>query len=254
MKLSEVQNLFKKQILAPQADPQTITDLKPAGHLPLNEAFEVYHQGYTNRLTEALSRTYETVLWVLGHDLFNDICARYIESQPSVAFNLDDYGSTFPEYLVNTSKTKGIPFLQDLASFERLYKEIDEAATPNPLPIEQVQEILHARNFKIRFIDAMGVFQSMYSVSELWKRRKEPPYMYEDVNWGNPESLLIYKKDKRVMVQNIDPVDAEVILELQEGKSASEALSGYADLMTPERSQALFQLLMKAGVIDDVTL
>jgi hypothetical protein len=252
MSLSEAQHLFKKNVLNGEADDPSLEQLRPAGNLPLDLGFEIYHDIYYSKLAGALAKTYETVAWVLGPDLFHDITARYIDSQPTVPYRLSDYGANFSEYLSLTSKTRGIPFLQDLAQFEWLLKEVQNAATPNPVPQDDIKRFEHSNNFRISFIAAMRVFQSMYSITELWSRRKEPRYAFEEINWNQPESALIYKKESQLMVESIDPTHAEVILDLQEGKNISEALSGFSEVISPADNIKLFSTLMRAGIIDDI--
>ncbi|WP_413295087.1 putative DNA-binding domain-containing protein [Bdellovibrio sp. HCB185ZH] len=252
MSLSEAQHLFKKNVLNGEADDASLTHLRPAGNLPLELGFEIYHDIYYSKLAGALAKTYETVAWVLGPDLFHEITARFIESQPTVPFRLSEYGANFSEYLGVTTRTRGIPFLQDLAKFEWLLKEVQNAATPNPVPLEDIKPFEHSNNFRISFIAAMRIFQSMYSVTALWNRRKEPRYTYEEINWNQPESVLIYKKEGQLLVDSIDPTHAEIILDLQEGKNISEALSGFSEVISPADNTKLFTTLMKAGIIDDI--
>lgn len=254
MKTSEAQHLFKTGMFNGISDQEAMQGMRPVGNIPLDQGFEIYHDIYYSKLAGALARTYETAAWVLGPDLFHELTARYIESQPAVSFRLTEYGANFSEYLGATAKTRGIPFLQDLAQFEWILKEVNNAATPDPVPVENVHEVIHSNNFRITFIEAMGIFQSMYSVTSLWNHRKEPRYMYEDIDWNQPESVLIYKKDKELMVESIDPTHAEVILDLQEGKSISQALSGFSEVISPADNSKLFHILMRTGIIDDIIL
>jgi hypothetical protein len=120
------------------------------------------------------------------------------------------------------------------------------------VPQDDIKRFEHSNNFRISFIAAMRVFQSMYSITELWSRRKEPRYAFEEINWNQPESALIYKKESQLMVESIDPTHAEVILDLQEGKNISEALSGFSEVISPADNIKLFSTLMRAGIIDDI--
>ncbi|WP_374033865.1 putative DNA-binding domain-containing protein [Bdellovibrio bacteriovorus] len=252
MKLSELQSLFKKNILAPEADPSYLEFLKPAGKLSLEQAFQIYHRTYLARLTEALRSTYPAVAWVLGDNFFNELCRKYIEAQPSVAYNLSDYGETFPGFIQETSAAKGIPFLPDLAKFEWIYKEVQHAGTPDPLPVETIQELLNSDDVKMHMIDAMELFESNFAVYDIWEHRFEPAYMFEDVNWNIPQSLLIHKKQQKVLVQELLPVEAQILQALTNGRTIAEALTPHANSLSPEKISQLFEMMMKAGIIEDV--
>lgn len=252
MKLNDLQNLFKQHLLIPQADPRSIQALKPAGKLSLEQAFQIYHRSYISRLTQTLRGTFESVAWVLGDALFNEVCRRYIEAQPSVHYHLGEYGDTFPDFIRETTTIKGIPFLYDLARFEWAHKEVQEAPTPEPLPVEQIRELLNHDDVQIGMIEGMEVFSSDYAVLEIWKRRKDPAYMFEDINWSGPEHVLIYKKQKRTLTHRLSRVEASVIQELQEGASLARAFSHHANELTSEKITQILEMMMRSGIIADV--
>ncbi|WP_415061785.1 putative DNA-binding domain-containing protein [Bdellovibrio sp.] len=252
MKLNEAQSLFKKNLLSAQADPKAVESLKPIGKLSLEQAFEVYHRGYFARLTEALSKTFRAVRWVLGEELFRHVARRYIEAQPSISYDLSDYGETFPEFLKSSQSTRGIVFLYDLARFEWTFKNMYHAASSEPLPVERIRELLHSEDFKIQFIEAFEIFESPYAIFDLWSHRKEPPYQFEDINWNHPECLMIYKKQKKVYVQRLDAIEAQILTELKEGSAVASALADFSSLLTPDKIAQLFQMMMRAGIIEDI--
>lgn len=215
---------------------------------------EVYHQSYVRRLSDSLSKTYEAVRWVLGADLFNDLCRLFIESQPTVPYNLDLFGREMESFIQEQSNLRGIPFLADLARFEWTYKNLEHAPNPHPLPSEKVDELLQAEDFKVRFIREMEIFESPYSIYDLWRERHGPAYMYEDINWNHPESLLIYKKRKAIHITRIDTIEAKILLELQHGISLTSALADYSNMLTPDKVAQLFKFLGRAGVIENILI
>lgn len=252
MKLNEAQNLFKKNLLAAQADPQAILHFKPAGTISLSQTFEIYHRSYFLRLTEKLKKTFSAVNWVLGQEIFEKVSHKYIESQPSVSYNFLAYGKSFPEFLQISPITRHISFLSDLARFEWIYEDIFHSAYVESMPVERIYHNLHAVDFKIQFTEAMAVFKSPYSIYEMWYRREEPPYSFEEIDWKHPESLLVFKKQKGVEVLQIESIEAEIILALQEDLSLTTVLADYANHMTPDRTARFFQLLMRTGIIEDI--
>ena len=252
MKLNEAQRLFKNMTLAPQAD--TNMPLKPAGKLSVRKAFEVYHDTYIQKLTEALQETFAAVHWVVGDDLFHKIAKHYIETEPSVSYNLNDYGGNFPDFLKGHRLTRGVPFLPDLARFEWTYKNLYHRANPEPLPTERLQEILHADDCRIKFIDAMEIFASPFRVSEMWLRKSEPPYMFEDIIWEYPEWVLMFKRDHEIIIQSINHNEATVLEELSAGAKVSETLLKHAAALSSERIAGLFELMIKSGIIEDVVV
>lgn len=250
MKLDETQRLFKENTLAPQADSHM--PLKPAGKLSIQKAFEVYHDSYVQKLTEALQKTFEAVYWVIGVELFHKIAKQYIDTEPSVSYNLEDYGGNFPDFLNGHRLTKGVPFLPDLARFEWNYKNLYHRANPEPLPSERIQDILQADDCRIRFIDAMEIFASPFRVSEMWHRRSEPAYMFEDIVWEYPEWVLMFKRDHEIHMQHINHTEALILEELGNGAKVSEILLKYSSRLSTDRVGQLFELMIGAGIIEDI--
>ncbi|MDG0815637.1 HvfC/BufC N-terminal domain-containing protein [Bdellovibrio svalbardensis] len=254
MKLQEVQSLFKKQTLFPgEADPEVLKTFKPGGQLKLKEAFEVYHKAYIARLTEALDETFEGVHWVLGDHIFQEVCQNYIDTQPSTSYNLSDYGASFPDFIRLHPAIKGIPFVFDLARFEWRFKNIFHAPSPDPLTVERIQELMNEDDFKVSFVEAMELFESPYAIYDIWTRRKEPQYEFENIDWELPENLLLYKKDKKIYVKKIANEEFRILKELRDGKSVSAALAEQPTSMSPDKISQLFQMMMRAGIIDDIT-
>ncbi|MGZ3794560.1 MAG: HvfC/BufC family peptide modification chaperone [Bdellovibrio sp.] len=252
MKLSDSQKLFKKNMLDGQSDPKAIKELKPAGKLSLDQAFQLYHSIYDARLTDVLMAHFGAVRWVLGKDLFNSVCRKYIESQPSVTYNLRNYGRTFPEFLKEDHGSKVIPFIYDLARFEWTLKQVQDSPSPFPLTGKHIEELLHSEDFKIQFIDAMEIFESPYAVYDIWDQRNSPSYQFEDINWNHPENLLIYKNQKKIFIDRIDAVETEVLNDLKLGTSVSSALADFSTLLTPDKVVEFYQLLANTGIVEDV--
>ena len=252
MKIQDLQSIFKRNMLAPGTDATIADYFIPAGRLNLNEAFQVYQESYITRLSDALADTFEAVKWVLGPDLFYDVCHRYIETHKSEAYHLSEYGDVFPEFLQAHSLSKNIPFLYDLARFEWTYKTLCHAATPRPLPLEKATESLKSRDVKIRFVAAFKIFKSPYAVHKVWSQRTGPAYLYEELDWNQAESLILYKKDGKVHITAVNETDAEILGRLQRGQSSLEALSDFAEYMDPKKIARLFQLVAHCGVIEDV--
>lgn len=254
MNLNDSQHLLSTHLLIPNSDPQMIKDFKPVGSLNMNQAIEIYHRSYFLRLSEVLRKTFEATHWVLGHELFKELCQEYISSQPSTTYILAYYGESFPEFIKTTRLQKQVPFLYDLARFEWLFKEVYHRPHPDPLTIDSVESLTHSDDFKVQFIDAMEIFQSPYSIYEIWCRRDEPPYRFEDIDWTHPEAILIYKKNHTVETMQLDLLDADILCELKEGISITSALADYSGRLTADHIAHFFMLLTTAGVVEDILI
>lgn len=254
MILNETLRLFKQNLLAPHADPDSLKNFKPLAHASLDESFAIYHNRYVARLSHALEFAYPAVQWVLGKDYFSEICRRYIESLPSVSYNLNEYGDNLPDFLRTLPGTRTIPFLFDLARFEWILNTLKQVAPPRPLPAERIRELMHSEDFKISFTEGTIVFESPFAIYEIWKQRNAPAYSFDELNWTHPEWLLLNKNDSEIRISQIDSIEGEILKELQSGSSIASALADYSTLLTPDKIAQLFQMMINVGVVEDISV
>jgi hypothetical protein len=165
---------------------------------------------------------------------------------------MSEFGVGFPEFLGMQKASRGIPFLQDLAQFEWAYKEILIADTPRPLSPDDATDLLSKEEYQIQLISALEIFSSEYSVSELWRQRRGPAYVFEEINWSRPENLLIYKKDRQVQVDRISLIEAKILKELRDGTPITVALADFSEALSLEQISDFFKLLANSGIVEDV--
>lgn len=252
MNLSDTQSLLKQKILNTQADPEILNILKPGKSIPLEKAFQVYHDAYFSTLTRALEKTYPAVRWVTGQTLFHSLAHKFITTEPSVSYDLLSYGKNLPEFLKVLPATSEIPFLPYLAHFEWLYKELLHSPNPDPLPVEQIQNLLRSDDVTLQFIEAIEILTSPVSIYEIWIRREEPPYHFEEIQWNRPENLLLYKKQKKIFVQELNPVEVRLLQSLREGDSLYSALNQHANNLSLEERGLFLQMITRSGIIEDI--
>ncbi|WP_374031048.1 hypothetical protein [Bdellovibrio bacteriovorus] len=53
-------------------------------------------------------------------------------------------------------------------------------------------------------------------------------------------------------MQELQPVEAQILRALASGRTVAEALTPHANSLSPERIAHLFEMMMKAGIIEDV--
>lgn len=252
MILNETLRLFKQNLLAAQANPETLKNFKSMAHASLDDSFAVYRNRYISRLSGVLELAYPAVRWVLGKDYFSQVCRKYIESLPSVSYNLVEYGDSFADFLRTMPGTRSIPFLFDLARFEWILNTFKSVAPPHPLPAERIRELMHSEDFKVNFTEGTTVFESPFAIYEIWKQRSSPAYSFEELNWTHPEWLLLNKKDSEIQISQIDSIEGEILKELQSGSSIASALADYSTLLTPDKIAQLFQLMISVGAVEDI--
>ncbi|MGZ3773243.1 MAG: HvfC/BufC family peptide modification chaperone [Pseudobdellovibrionaceae bacterium] len=252
--MDDTHSLSKKIVPDVRRDSEFIKGLKPKNLLTNSQAFQLYHHVYEARLTDILMNRFAAVRWVLGKKLFEKLCRKYIDAQASVNYNLQNFGNTFAEFLKDENKANAIPFIYDLARFEWVLKEIADKPSPTPFANKHIKELLHCDDFKIQFIDAVEIFESPYSVYEIWSQKNSPSYQFEDINWNHAESLLIYQINKKLSINPISTIEAEILNELKEGHSIASALADFSSLLIPDKVAQFYQLLERSEIIENIII
>ena len=80
-----------------------------------------YRNNYILSLVHSLSMKYPVVVQLLSPGNFRYFGRNYIQANPSTSSNLDDYGSTFPEFISQQTELKSLIHLEDFAKMDWFY-------------------------------------------------------------------------------------------------------------------------------------
>ena len=111
------------------------------------ERLEIYVDAYHERLMECLREEFPATRHAVGNDLFDALAFGYLESFPSRSYTLGRLGADLPRYLCDTrlhaadqppgAGSTWAEFVIDLARFERLLREVfDAAGTEGHVPFD----------------------------------------------------------------------------------------------------------------------
>ncbi len=227
---------------------QNYKTIIPAGKLTINEALQVYKDGYFARLTEALGQTFEATWRVMGDEDFFQACKKYIQRNPSKFYDLSDYGANLPKFLSKKSKLLG-----DLAQFEWIFKNIFHKNPPklkNNKPVNLFASLKRAPDIKLTFIDACEIFESKFRVYDLWKLRDQEE---ADVDWQKiktPQWLIVYKRETQIYILEISKKTHQILTYLKANKSLTQSVT--KSNATTEEVIALFKQLSETQIISKV--
>jgi len=129
--------------LAQQRPEDDLLDLvSPVSGPAPTEGIDVYLGNTRNCRVRALHDIYPVCLRVLGADCFNAIAADYVKSVPSLHFDLNDEGHELPRKLARIVRENPafatLPWLSDLAEFERLCHQVYYRPDDTPLDIGSI--------------------------------------------------------------------------------------------------------------------
>ncbi len=252
--LSHFQHLFSQASLRledAQIEPALLDTVQPGGSLTSDHAVDVYRTGHIVRLTEALGETFEAVWWVAGDDHYFRLAKKYLLTHPSTSYNLSDFGKTFPDFLEKEQPFSDLPFIDDLARFEWLFKEVFHLSPHSALSTDDFQQHEVSGTTHLTFGPSIRFFHSRYSVYEIWKMRGTEQASLPQEDWDTPQWLLCYKHEQQVYIKHVSEPEYLLLRHLHSGQNIEDALTqtvqDYPDLTTTIVSD-LFGLIKTTGI------
>jgi hypothetical protein len=246
--LASLQREFTRALTSRESRP--LAGIAPGGTLSLQGALDVYRTGYVVRLTEAMGETFEAVWSAVGDETFFRLCRSYILANPSLSYNLSDYGEGFPAFLKKGPEATAFPFLEELARFEWAFKDLFHAA-----------EHVHAQSTALSrlgpgtvlgFGSAVRLLSFQRPVYALWRSRAGPR---PEAAGEGPERLLLYKSGGEIYARVLEAGEFSILSALGDGVSIEAAMERVAleqPGFTPAQVSELFRWLWEAGVISEI--
>lgn len=220
------------------------------GKLTPAEAVDVYHKGYSARLSESLGETFEACWRVLGDDDFLKSCEIYARSVPSVFYNLSDYGDSFPSFLEKRFR-KSAPFIGDLATLEWSYKDIFHAKPHAGLPPVDLS-VAVKENSVLIFGSAVLFLSFKHSVHALWRRDREDSTPLRRSDWKGRQQVLLYRsRGTPVFSRILAAPEASALSSLLRGVPLADALAA-AKGLDEAAARDLFSFISSAGLVTEV--
>ncbi len=233
-----------------EADSALVAAVRGGGKLTSAEAVEVYRGAYPARMTEALGETFEACWRMLGDEEFLEACRIYARSVPSVSYNLSDYGSSFPDFLL-TRFGSHAPFIGDLGSLEWSFKELFHAAPHAGLAPKKLSVAVKKDSILV-FGSALIFLSFSHQVHGLWKRDRADDTPLKPSDWSGRQQVLLYKSGGTpVFSRLLAAPEASAFKALSVGRPLSEALAA-AESLDEAAARNLFSFLSDAGLVVEV--
>ncbi|MBV6493475.1 MAG: hypothetical protein LDLANPLL_01498 [Turneriella sp.] len=225
----------------------SLDKITAGGTLTRKAALQVYHTGYTARLSSALESTYEAVWYVLGDKLFFKACKEYIKKYPSDTYNLNSYGENFPKFL--KKRFVKMDFLPHLALFEKTFYGLFNAKNPQIKNINY--NAIDPTKTVFNFFSTVHLLHFPYKIFTLWKNRAKISDGYIPSRFAEVEYLVLYKMNDAVEIQILTHEQFQIAQALHRKKSLAEALKGIS--APPKKIQELFASLAQPGIIESLS-
>ncbi len=235
LSLAEIQGRLKDYVLTAENDPVPVLPLLAGDYgLPGEQRLGIYHNAYRARLTEALEAVFERTWAYLGDQEFYELSAGYIEASPSAVTNLRDYGSTFPDYLVDHQPDD--PEVAELATMDwNLHIAFDapDAATLTPLALGELGEDDWAVA-GFAFQPGLSLAHFGWNVAEIWHAIDQGEVPPPATPLAEPVAHAFWRQAQRSSFRSLSPAEYRMLASLHQGagfaESCEQLSADFADL------------------------
>lgn len=231
MRLSEVQRRFKNKMLegreALGSDSDLLKSFEENG-IAVKDRLGIYQNNILENMGGVLEITYPAIHALVGEDFFRHAAYAYILENPPASGDVNLYGENFPAFLAGLKQTQNLPYLYDVARYERAlnkaYYAKDDDALP-PQALERVKKENYA-HICFTFRASASLLESTYAVDEIkdfaLTTKAEDEKTLDVTKPGTP--LLIYRPALQVRTEYLEDAGFTMLLKLKNGKAVGEAL------------------------------
>jgi len=251
-KFSDFQNQFVQMIIKDIESPQLLDDIIPAGKLKSSvETMRVHQNGYIARLTEALGETFEGTWFSMGDELFFEVCEQYICNHHSSEYNLSNYGYSFPYFIGELKNSINIPFIQDMARFDWIFKELFHEKQHDSVPLTELLKIHENPHLKLEFGNAVKLFSSQNAVYKIWDQRKKEQEDIVHFDFENPEFVILYKDKNSLFSKEITEFQFDILTKFKNGLSLDAVIED-SNIENQQDFLEIFHIIVTTKIISRV--
>lgn len=220
---------FADAILDPNA-PLPVGLVGPDGK-PSAKRFAVYRNNVVVGLIETLKAAYPVIHRLVGEEFFAAMAHIYVRNEPPHTPIMLDYGASFPHFIERFEPAAPLPYLPDVARFERGWVEAYHAPEALPLPPSALGAISSEDVPTLRLVlhPSVRVVRSPFPVVRIWQANVDgQPAVPIDLGDGEEDALIV-RPEMDVEVRRLPVGAAAFIRKLQDGltivDAAAEGLS-----------------------------
>ncbi len=191
----------------------------PAGKLNEKKSLEIYQNDYLFRLSDSLSATYEATHTLLGDEDFLNLTKDFIKKYPSCTTDLNEYGEEFPHYIQKNLESNFVELIYQAALFENFFWKIfHQGDVPYLVYNSSEDEFLNQK-----IVKEIKLLRASYNVFKIFNDARESNERDLESYEGS-FNFLLFKKDKKVVCENLNDLDYHFFEKLSRGLSLKEAM------------------------------
>ncbi|WP_205479470.1 DNA-binding domain-containing protein [Sphingomonas arenae] len=214
---------------------------------PVRGALAVYRNTVIAGCVEALRANYPYCAALLGEDAFLALAVDYAEQRPPRTPVLALYGARFADWLEDQPVAAQLPYLSDVARFERLHLECLFAPDAEPLAMTDLANVTDWDALKLRLHPATRFDWATRPAMTIWLAHEDGPSGEDIALEWRAEGALFTRPRLRVSGLLIDRAMHRMLFGIRLGESVGAAALATAALYPDADPGACLATLVDAG-------
>jgi Putative DNA-binding domain len=212
------------------------------------DGMAVYRNTSLHSAVEALRANYPVAEAIIGTAMFNNIAAEFAEAHPPRSPVLADYGRGFADWMELQLWATHVPYLSDVARFERMHIESLFAADATPLSpkIMAANGIEDWTRITLRLHPATRFGWATTPAMRIWLAHQSFAPRLIDPDWHSEGGLFVRPFGK-VSAQRLDPAAHRFLFGIRLGETVGAAALATASLYPHADIGGLFAFLLASG-------
>ncbi len=209
----------------------------------------IYQNNVFAVLQDYLSGVFEATVGLVGADFFKQMAQVYIQKNPPSEGNIHGYGHNFAEVISAFDSLQGLPYLNDVISYEwalhrAYYEPLGEVLDPSTMTQDELLVTPVAIN------DSVFLLNSDYPVYEL--HRQSLPEFNEEVSIDISQSkdkLLVYKFVHKVESKIITIEEMQFLQQVKKSSNLLQAIEQSQGSLLPETLSSCLSLIFQTQLL-----
>lgn len=226
--LAQIQAAFYAAVVDP-AQEDSLLPLLVETPAIARQRLLAYRRSVYGNLIAALEATYPVLVAIVGTPFFRQTARAFIQVQPSLSGDLNDYGAPLADFLESDGAAGELPYLPDVARLEWLVQQVFYAADDDPPDLSSLAEVAPADYGRLCFkmAGAHARLASRWPLGRIWQVNQpdfapqQPDAMAVDFNCA--EQVLVWRQQGWVRVEVLTPGAAALFDALAAGLPLADA-------------------------------
>lgn len=235
MTLKTIYNNFSKFLTTGKNDKLAASINEHAARL------HIYQNNVISNRANAIKASYPAICAIVGEDFFKNFANLYAKTYPSYSGSLNDYADDFPEFIENNFNLHKLPYLADLALFEKFHHKIHVSEEEKNSDLFSNPEKLLNSHFTLKKNCYWQT--SEFPIVSLYKFAKQIEASAPSLNKG--ETALIAKIDRKISIYSLTQEEIEFLdLLLDNELQLEQVFTHYHQQQIEERFSTLLEKLI----------